>query len=294
MSVTRIDTKFLRGEFCGVFHVEHEGIHSIVEVGSTLSVPYIVGYLKDKQIGLDVIKNVFITHVHLDHSGGAGLLLQSLPNATIYTHSAGVTHIVNPHAKLVPGAVEVYGQETFDKDYPNIVGCDQSRVKAMKDSEIVDNFQCIEAHGHAYHHCMFLFKPLRYLFSGDGMGFGFKEINMCPLLCTSPTQFDFQQWMLTLQKIRQLDIDFIQPTHFDRFEKSQFEKLFQSVQRQLEAYQQIILTKKTKEEVKQAYMDVVQSELKQYNCDNVEKAYQMIYGDINFEGIWYRVTRLKK
>jgi glyoxylase-like metal-dependent hydrolase (beta-lactamase superfamily II) len=187
MSITRIDTKFMRDEFCGVFHVLYDGINSIVEVGSTLSVPHILNYFSENKIMLNQIKNIFVTHVHLDHSGGVGLLLKSLPNATVYTHTAGVPHIINPHAKLVAGAVEVYGQTVFDADYPGIVGCDSSRVIAMKNNQVIDHFRCIEAHGHAYHHCMYLFEPLKTLFSGDGLGFGFKDLNMCPLLCTSPT-----------------------------------------------------------------------------------------------------------
>lgn len=51
--------------------------------------------------------------------------------------------------------------------------------------------------------------PTKTVFSGDGMGFGFKEINMCPLLCTSPTQYDSKSWRLTIKKIEQLNPDFI-------------------------------------------------------------------------------------
>ena len=62
-------------------------------------------------------------------------MLQSLPNALIYTHAAGVSHIVDPFAKLVPGAIAVYGKQVFEKDYPNIVGAAADRVVGCKDGQ---------------------------------------------------------------------------------------------------------------------------------------------------------------
>lgn len=139
-SIERIDTHFQGNRFCGVFVVRGKDTISIVEAGSTLSVPPTLEYLKEHNIRPEDVKQVFITHVHLDHSGGTGLLLQSLPNATVYTHTAGVQHIVNPHAKLVPGAVAVYGEEVFNQDYPGIVGTDASRVVGCVDGQVIGDF----------------------------------------------------------------------------------------------------------------------------------------------------------
>ena len=56
--------------------------------------------------------------------------------------------------------------------------------------------------GHAFHHCGFIFEKV--LFAGDGFGFGFSELNMCPLLCTSPSQFDSKAWGTTAQIVGEL------------------------------------------------------------------------------------------
>lgn len=103
----------------------------------------------------------------------------------------------------------MYGEEVFNQDYPGIVGTDASRVVGCVDGQVVGDFQFIEAHGHAFHHCMWYHLPTKTVFSGDAMGFGFKEINMCPLLCTSPTQYDSKSWRQTIKKIEQLNPDFI-------------------------------------------------------------------------------------
>ncbi|CAL6041055.1 Metallo-beta-lactamase_superfamily protein [Hexamita inflata] len=292
-TVTRIDTNFLRGEFCGVFVVNQNNSFSIVEVGSTLSVPPILSYLEKNKISKESVRNIFITHVHLDHSGGAGLLLKELPNATIYTQAAGVTHIVDPHAKLVPGAVEVYGKEVFDADYPGIIGCDANRVKAMNENDVVDGFKFFEAPGHAFHHGMFFLEELGYLFSGDALGFGFKEMNLCPLLCTSPTQFDSKASLQTVQKMETLPIKVIQPTHFEPL--TDIKGVLESCKRQLAVYENLIQTNDTQEDLKKHYIEAITEELNRYGSKSVEKAYEMIIGDINVAGLWYRVQkRLQK
>ena len=81
----------------------------------------------------------------------------------------------------------------------------------------------IEAHGHAFHHCFWYYQPEQVLFSGDGLGFCFDELKKCPLLCTSPSQFDSVAWRKTVQKVQKMELKAIQPTHFKTFTKN-FEK----------------------------------------------------------------------
>lgn len=137
--------------------------------------------------------------------------------------------MIDPHSKLVPGALAVYGDKVFNQDYPGIEGIESDRVVACKDGDVVDGvFEFIEAHGHAFHHGMWFYKPERILFTGDGFGFGFEEINRCPLLCTSPSQFDYKSWKNTVEKVRKLGKCTLQPTHFDTIEYN--DKTFKSVE----------------------------------------------------------------
>ena len=104
-SISRIDTKFLRSEFCGVFLLNHGAKYSIVEAGSTLSVPPTLEFMKANNIDIVNIENIFITHAHLDHMGGVGMLAAAIPEARIYCHPASLPHIVDPLSKLAAAAI---------------------------------------------------------------------------------------------------------------------------------------------------------------------------------------------
>ena len=103
--ISRIDTKFLRSEFCGVFLLNHGNTYSIVEAGSTLSVPPTLDFLKSNNVDLCKIAQIFITHAHLDHMGGVGMLAAALPQAKIYCHPSSLPHVVDPLSKLAAAAV---------------------------------------------------------------------------------------------------------------------------------------------------------------------------------------------
>ena len=108
-SISRIDTKFLRSEFCGVFILNHDATYSIVEAGSTLSVPPTLEFLRANNIDIAKIENIFITHAHLDHMGGVGMLAAAIPEAKVYCHPASLPHVVDPLSKLAAAAIQVYG-----------------------------------------------------------------------------------------------------------------------------------------------------------------------------------------
>ena len=64
--------------------------------------PYILDGLQQLHIDLNEVKNIIVTHVHLDHAGAAGLMMEKCPNATLYVHSRGARHMIDP-TKLILG-----------------------------------------------------------------------------------------------------------------------------------------------------------------------------------------------
>ncbi len=145
----------------------------IIETGATPSNPVILSSLKELGIALEEIDAIAVTHIHLDHSGGAGLLMNQCPNAVLLAHEKGKRHLVDPE-KLIQGAKQVYG-ETFDELFNPILPISDERIKIMKDGDIFDLgaeriLRFHDSPGHAFHHFIIHDLVSNGIFAGDSAG----------------------------------------------------------------------------------------------------------------------------
>ena len=115
-NITCIDTGFIRPQLAACYLIEEDGIAGIIETGTGNSLSTILAVLKHKQIPLEDVHYVMPTHVHLDHAGGAGHLMQHLPNAQLVIHRRGARHMIDP-GKLWLGALAVYGEQAMQRMY---------------------------------------------------------------------------------------------------------------------------------------------------------------------------------
>jgi len=308
----RVDTGFIAHRFCGVF-ILRQGRHAaLVESGSTLSVPPTLSTLDTLGIAREDVRALYVTHAHLDHMGGTGLIMQSLPGCTVVCHKATAPHVIDPLAKLCPAAVGVYGQEQFDKDYPGVQRTPEERVYVAEDQEeyvprdeagepLLDlALSCLETFGHSYHHMMFYHAPLKALFTGDGFGFSFSALNRCPLLCTSPSQLDTRAWRGTCDIIESLartkGVDILLSTHFETVFGCDMQKRLESVRLQLDLYDEIMRTCSTREEVERAYREAIEKSCRAFGVPpavKVQQMYDLVIGDVNVDGLWYRIKRAR-
>ena len=117
-------------------HNERTGTYVLLGDDITLietcapSLPYILDGLQQLHIDLNDVKNIIVTHVHLDHAGAAGLMMEKCPNATLYVHSRGARHMIDP-TKLILGAKAVY-KEDFDKLFDPILPIEEERVRIVQ------------------------------------------------------------------------------------------------------------------------------------------------------------------
>src|ERR1700735_4112733 len=110
--VFAVDTEHVRGEADASYLIV-EGEHAaFVDTGTHRSVPNLLGALIALDIDVEQVDYVLLTHVHLDHAGGAGTLMASLPRARVVVHPRGAPHLTDP-AKLVAATRTVYGDEVF-------------------------------------------------------------------------------------------------------------------------------------------------------------------------------------
>jgi glyoxylase-like metal-dependent hydrolase (beta-lactamase superfamily II) len=243
-NITCIDTGFIRPQLAACYLIEEDGIAGIIETGTGNSLPGILAVLKYKQIPLENVQYVMPTHVHLDHAGGAGHLMQHLPNAQLVIHPRGSRHMIDP-AKLWQGALAVYGEQAMQRMYGELVPVDESRIIIAEDEKVLDlngrQLLFIDTPGHARHHYSIYDERSKGFFTGDTFGMSYQELASegWPYIMptTSPVQFDPQAWYRTLQGYLGYQPKRMFLTHYGMVE--QVEKLAADLQRRIEVYVQI-------------------------------------------------------
>ena len=195
--VTAIDSGYVRENMAACYLLEAGAEVAFIEAGTNNSTPRLLETLQSRGWNAGQVKYVIVTHVHLDHAGGAGSLMQSLPNATLLVHPYGARHMIDP-ARLEAGSRAVYGDELFDRLYGELVPVPEARTRAMQDGETVGlgsrRLRFIDTPGHARHHFCVHDSQTNGWFTGDTFGLSYREFDtsngafMIPT--TTPVQFD--------------------------------------------------------------------------------------------------------
>jgi len=169
------------------------------------------------------VRYVIVTHVHLDHAGGAGNLMQRLPNAEFLVHPYGARHMIDP-AKLEASARGVYGDELFDRIYGALVPVPADRVRTMQDGAETRlgnrTLRFVDTPGHARHHFCVHDSLTNGWFSGDTFGLSYREFDTdrgaFVFPTTTPVQFDPDALRASLKKLFDVKPDCMYLTHYGR------------------------------------------------------------------------------
>lgn len=221
--ITAVDTEYLHPGHAAAHIVQHGGRAAIVDVGTNDSVPYLLAALELLGIPRESVDYLLLTHVHLDHAGGAGLLMRELPRATAILHPRGAPHMIAP-AKLVDGSRVVYGEERFRRLYGKIVPIAADRVRTTQDGDRLSlagrQFEILHTPGHALHHQVFVDGAHACIFTGDTFGLSYRELDsprgafIVPT--TTPTQFDPQQLIGSIDRLLSYSPEALYLMHFSR------------------------------------------------------------------------------
>ena len=226
--VTCIDTEHMREDFVAAYLIEDEGRAAFVDTGCYLSVPILLATLEAKNIKREDVDYILLTHIHLDHAGGAGELIRHLPNAKIYVHERGAQHLIDP-SKLRAGVIQVYGELFFKQFLGDLIPSAEDKVVIAKDGESIRlgnrNLTFIDTPGHARHHVCIWDEKSRGIFSGDTLGVSYREFDtkQGELIFppTTPVQFDPIAWKKTIGRLMDLKPKYAYLTHFNRIEFTQ-------------------------------------------------------------------------
>lgn len=195
--ITAIDCDYVRPQLAASHLVVDGGRAAFVDTGTTHSLPNLLAALEAKGLDRGDVDWVLTTHVHLDHAGGAGALIQELPNARCAVHPRGAPHLVKP-GKLVAGSIAVYGESRYRALYGEIVPIDESRVFVAEDGAKLRlggrELELIHTPGHALHHYCIVDRANALVFSGDTFGISYRDFDVNGRAfifpTTTPVHFD--------------------------------------------------------------------------------------------------------
>ena len=226
LGIHTIDTGFVRPQFDAAYLVVHDGRGAFIDCGTNHAVPHLLSALAEADIDASQVDWLILTHVHLDHAGGAGELMTHLPNARLVVHPRGARHMIDP-SQLWAGALAVYGEEVMEKAYGRLRPVPRERVVEAPDGHIVDLrgrlLRCIDTPGHAKHHLAVYDKYANVCFTGDTFGLSYREFDtdsgVFILPTTTPVQFDPDALHDSINRLLTLKPDAMYLTHYGRVEE---------------------------------------------------------------------------
>lgn len=244
-----IDTQQIRPGLAACYLVGAGGRYALVEAGTSLSVPLVLAVLDELGIARSAVDYVMPTHVHLDHAGGAGALLQALPQAKLVVHPRGAPHLIDP-ARLIAGATEVYGEAMVRQMYGDIIPAPESRVVVAN----VANgarfnltlggermLALVDVQGHARHHYAIWDEQSAGWFTGDTFGSSYRALDhrgrAYIMPTTTPIDFDPDAWQQSLDRFLSTSPAYMYLTHYGRVHN--VERLARELRQSLHAYVQI-------------------------------------------------------
>ena len=250
------DTNYVRKNFASIHFIKENNKVLIIDTGTNHSVKSFIDALSKMHITPNSVEWIILTHVHLDHAGGAGLLMQICPNAKLVLHPRGLRHMVDPQ-KLWSSVVAVYGQETAEQQYGKLIAVNKERVLAVEEGSTI-NFQgriitFFEAPGHAKHHILIFDETSNSFFTGDAFGISYPDLindgEEFIFISSSPTQFDPVAYKKTVNKVLEMAPKACFLTHYSKIENisKNGNELLKQIDEYVEIVEKVNITEKNSE-----------------------------------------------
>lgn len=223
--VLAIDTEYVRPRMDASHLLISEGHAAFIDTGTYFSVPNLLKTLAASNLDVDAVDYIILTHIHLDHAGGAGRLAAALPRARVIVHPRGASHLIDPSI-LIAATKVVYGDERFHAEYGEILGIPAGRLDAVEDEHRLRlgarTLECLHTPGHALHHLCILDRDAAEVFTGDTFGVSYREFDTAAgafiFPTTTPTQFDPAQLAASIARVVGTGATRAYLTHYSRVE----------------------------------------------------------------------------
>jgi glyoxylase-like metal-dependent hydrolase (beta-lactamase superfamily II) len=190
-------------------------------------------------IALGDVRQVILTHIHLDHAGATGTLVKENPAIEVFVHERGAPHLVDP-AKLLASAGRLYGAD-MDRLWGDFLPVPSDRVRALKGGERIEaggrQLDVAYTPGHASHHVSYFDRSSGVAFVGDTAGIR-RGQGQCVMPPTPPPDIDLEAWRESEARILAWDPDTLFLTHFGAFHGARLH--FQQLRDHLAAWSAIV------------------------------------------------------
>jgi len=161
-----------------------------------------------------VARTILLTHIHFDHAGATGRLLERWPDAEVWVHERGAKHLIDP-SRLVASASRIYGDD-FDRLWGEVVPLPEQNVRVLTGGESLDGWQVRYTPGHASHHVAYLHDATGTAFTGDVAGV---RVDAGPIFPpTPPPDIDLDLWQESIDVVQAWSPSALALTHFGRHE----------------------------------------------------------------------------
>jgi hydroxyacylglutathione hydrolase len=219
--ISAVDVLYERERLNAVHLLVEHGRAAIIDSGTAHGVPRVLAALESLGIAPRDVDYVVLTHVHLDHAGGAGQLMARCPNAVLTVHPRGARHMIDP-GRLLAATVQIYGEETARRLYGEVLPVPAARVLETPEGARISlagrELQFFDAPGHARHHVVLRDTGTGHLFAGDTFGLSYRELDregrQFSFPTTSPSQFDPPALQRSIGRMLALEPQAIYVTHF--------------------------------------------------------------------------------
>jgi len=219
--ISAVDVLYERERLNAAHIVVEQGRAAIIDTGTAHGVPRVLAALAAKGVTPRQVDYIVLTHVHLDHAGGAGQLMARCPEATLTVHPRGARHMIDP-GRLLAATVQIYGEQATRRVYGEVVPVPADRVLQTPEGAHVSlagrELAFLDAPGHARHHVVVRDGRTGHVFSGDTFGLSYRELDrdgrQFAFPTTSPSQFDPPALHRSIERLLSLEPEAIYVTHF--------------------------------------------------------------------------------
>jgi len=296
--IVAFDAGYVRPVLAAIHLVIENGRVAFIDTGSNDALPNASAALR--KLGLDAaaVDYVILTHIHLDHAGGAGSMMRAFPHARLVVHPRGARHMAEP-SKLVAGVTAVYGEEYVQRVYGEILPIPAERIVEAPDGHVISlsgrELICLDTPGHARHHICIVDQKAKAIFTGDMFGLSYRELDVDGrqfiFPTTTPTQFEPEEMRASIQRLLALQPEAMYLTHYSRVPNVHAQGA--ELLRNLDALVELALREQASgaqrhDRIKQKMTEYLLAEIRQHGCRLAESTLLDIWAtdlELNAQGL---------